>query len=125
MQEVLKKLRFKGEGIVIQAPKHLADAFLAQGCKMEFNSAPSTNTLVFVTDKNELAQFLNEGLKHIVPDSVFWIAYPKGTSKLKSNINRDSIRMTVEELDITTVSAISIDETWSALRFRPIPKVGK
>ena len=125
MQYILKKLRFKGDGIVIQAPKDLADAFLAHGCKMEFNSAPSTNTLVFVSDKDELTHFLNDGLKHIVPDSVFWIAYPKGTSKLKSNINRDSIRMTVEEFGITTVSAISIDETWSALRFRPINQVGK
>jgi hypothetical protein len=33
--------------------------------------------------------------------------------------------MTVEEFGITTVSAISIDETWSALRFRPINQVGK
>ncbi len=125
MKDILKKLRFKGDGIVIQAPKHLADALLAHGCKMEFNSAPSTNTLVFVSEKKELTHFLNEGLRHIVPDSVFWIAYPKGTSKLKSNINRDSIRMTVEEFGITTVSAISIDDTWSALRFRPIEKVGK
>ena len=125
MKDILKKLRFKGDGIVIQAPKHLADALLAHGCKMEFNSAPSTNTLVFVSDKHELTHFLNDGLKHIVPDSVFWIAYPKGTSKLKSNINRDSIRMTVEEFGFTTVSAISIDETWSALRFRPINQVGK
>jgi hypothetical protein len=120
MQEVLKKLRFKGEGIIFQAPNNLIDAFLAHGCKMEFNSAPSTNTLVFVSDKDELIHFLNDGLKHIVPDSVFWIAYPKGTSKLKSNINRDSIRMSAEEFGITTVSAISIDDTWSALRFRPI-----
>lgn len=125
MQDILKKLRFKGDGIVIQAPKDLADAFLAHGFKTEFHTTPSTNTLVFVSDKHELTHFLNDRLKHIVPDSVFWIAYPKGTSKLKSNINRDSIRMTVEEFGITTVSAISIDETWSALRFRPINQVGK
>ena len=125
MQEVLKKLRFKGDGTVIHAPSDLSDAFLAQGCKMEFNATPSSNTLVFVSDKDALNFFLSTGLKQIVPDSVFWIAYPKGTSKLKSNINRDSIRMAAEEFGITTVSAISIDDTWSALRFRPIEKVGK
>jgi len=125
MQDILKKLRFKGDGIIIQAPKDLVEAFLANGCKTEFHTTPSTNTLVFLSDKHELTNFLNDGLKHILPDSVFWIAYPKGTAKLKSNINRDSIRMTVEEFGITTVSAISIDETWSALRFRPIDQVGK
>ncbi len=125
MQDILKKLRFKGDGIVIQAPNDLLGAFIELGCKTAFDQRPSANTLVFVSDKDELLHFLNEGLKQIVSDSVFWIAYPKGTSKLKSNINRDSIRMTVEEFGISTVSAISIDETWSALRFRPIDQVGK
>ena len=50
---------------------------------------------------------------------------PKGTSKIKTDINRDTIRVTGEEFNITTVTAISIDDTWSALRFRPIDKVGK
>jgi hypothetical protein len=30
-----------------------------------------------------------------------------------------------EEFGISTVTAISIDNTWSALRFMPIDKVGK
>ena len=69
--------------------------------------------------------FLKRGLENIEPDSVLWFAYPKGTSKIKTDINRDTIRMTGDEFGITTVTAISIDDTWSALRFRPIKKVGK
>mgnify|MGYP006924839389 FL=1 len=125
MQDTLKKLRFKGDGMIIHAPNDLVGAFLEEGCKTAFDQTPSANTLVFVSNKDELLHFLNTGLQQIIPDSVFWMAYPKGTSKLKSNINRDSIRMTAEEFGITTVSAISIDETWSALRFRPVDKVGK
>lgn len=125
MQEVLKKLRFKGQGRIIHAPKDHATACIELGCKTGFDQTPSANTLVFIYDKDELSAFLADELNHIVPDSVFWIAYPKATSKLKSNINRDSIRMTVEDYGITTVSAISIDETWSALRLRPTDKVGK
>lgn len=52
-------------------------------------------------------------------------ANAKGTSKIKTNISRDIIRVTGKDYNITTVSAISIDDTWSALRFRPIEKVGK
>ncbi|MGP8215089.1 MAG: hypothetical protein ACLQQ4_05955 [Bacteroidia bacterium] len=57
--------------------------------------------------------------------AVLWFAYPKGTSKIKTDINRDTLRVTGEKYGITTVTAISIDDTWSALRFRPIDKAGK
>ena len=63
-------------------------------------------------------------MKNIEPDSVLWFAYPKGTSTIKTDINRDAIRIKGEEFGITTVTAISINNTWSALRFRPIDKVG-
>ena len=45
--------------------------------------------------------------------------------KIKTEIHRDIIRLTGEEFGITTVAAISIYDTWSALRFRPIDRVGK
>ncbi len=85
----------------------------------------STNTLVFINDNEQYLDFLNKQLNNIEPDSVLWFAYPKGTSKIKTDINRDTIRQTGEEYNITTVTAVSIDETWSALRFRPIDRVGK
>ena len=85
----------------------------------------SENTLVFVNNQEEYLYFLNNKLEKIVIDSVLWFAYPKGTSKIKTDINRDTIRVTGELFNITTVSAISINETWSGLRFRPIDKVGK
>jgi hypothetical protein len=72
-----------------------------------------------------ILNFLKTGLTNIEPDSVLWFAFPKGMSKIKTDINRDAIRLTGEEFGITTVTAISINETWSALRFRPIDRVGK
>ena len=75
--------------------------------------------------KEEYLDFLNKKMTSVVPDSVLWFAYPKGTSKMKTDINRDTIRTTGEEFGITTVTAISINDTWSALRFRPIDRVGK
>ena len=81
--------------------------------------------MVFICNKKELLNFLHTQLKNVAPDSVLWFAYPKGTSKIKTDINRDTIRVTGEEFKITTVTAISIDDTWSALRFRPVDRVGK
>ena len=126
MQDIIKKIKFKGNGVVINAPKNLEIQFVELGFKTLFDKKiKSTNTLAFINNNKEYLDFLNKQLKNIEPDSVLWFAYPKGTSKVKTDINRDTIRMTGEEFNITTVTAISIDDTWSALRFRPIDKVGK
>lgn len=87
-------------------------------------STKSSNTLIFIDNNKELLSVLKNQLSHIEHDSVLWLAYPKGTSKIKTELNRDTIRVTAEKYGITAVTAISIDETWSALRFRPIEKVG-
>jgi hypothetical protein len=126
MQDIIKKFKFKDNGVVLNAPAAMEKAFEKLGFKTNFDKkAKSTNTLVFIYNNKEYLDFLKTGLKEIESDSVLWFAYPKGTSKIKTDINRDTIRVTGEEFGITTVTAISIDETWSALRFRPIDKVGK
>ncbi len=123
---MINKLKFKGSAVVLNAPEALEQSFIDQGFKTVLDKKlKNSNTLVFVNDGKEFLNFLNNDLKYIEHDSVLWFAYPKGTSKVKTDINRDSIRALGEEFGITTVTAISIDQTWSALRFRPVDKVGK
>jgi hypothetical protein len=126
MQDTIKKFKFKDKGVVLYAPTILEDEFV----KLGFNTMlplkeKSSNTLVFINDHKAYLDFLENKLNQIATDSVLWFAYPKGSSKIKTDINRDSIRKTGEGFGITTVTAISIDDTWSALRFRPIDNVGK
>lgn len=126
MKETIKKLKFRDSAIVINAPAALEKEFIKLGFKTSLDKkVKSTNTLVFIHNNTGYLDFLNKQLKNIEPDSVLWFAYPKGTSKIKTDINRDTIRVTGEEFNITTVTAVSIDDTWSALRFRPIDRVGK
>lgn len=126
MQDVIKKMKFKDSGVILNAPAAIETAFKKQGFKTSFDKkAKSTNTIVFINNNSEYISFLKKDLKNVESDSVLWFAYPKGTSKIKTDINRDTIRETGETFGITTVTAISIDDTWSALRFRPIDKVGQ
>jgi hypothetical protein len=126
MKDIIKKFKFKDSGIVINAPTILEKELTKLGFKTLFDKkVNSTSTLVFINNNKEYIEFLNTQLKNVEPDSVLWFAYPKGTSKIKTDINRDTIRVTGEQFGITTVTAISIDEIWSALRFRPIDKVWK
>jgi hypothetical protein len=126
MQDIIKKFKFKDCGIILNAPANIETEFKKIGFKTSFDKTQkSANTLVFINNNKEYLGFLSSGLKKVEPDSVLWFAYPKGTSKIKTDINRDTIRVTGEEFGITTVTAISINDIWSALRFRPIDKVGK
>ncbi len=126
MEETIKKFKFKGQAIVINAPLPLEKQFVELGFKTLFDKGlQSQNTLIFINNKEEFLNYLKVQLHNIKPDSVLWFAYPKLTSKIKTDIHRDIIRSTAEDYGITTIAAISIDDTWSALRFRPLEKVGK
>lgn len=126
MHDIIKKFKFRDKAIVLNAPDDLEKELVRNGFNTAFDKkAKSANTLVFINNNKEFVHFLGTQLKKIEPDSVLWFAYPKGTSKIKTDINRDTIRTTGEEFGITTVTAISINDTWSALRFRPIEMVGK
>jgi hypothetical protein len=51
-------------------------------------------------------------------DRVAWIGYPKG-GKLGTDLNRDRLAQALASHGIQPVRQVSIDSTWSALRFRP------
>jgi hypothetical protein len=126
MEDLIRKLKFRDNAVILNAPEAIQQEFARLGFKTAFDKkVKSHNTLVFIYDNKQLLDFLKNKLELIEPDSVLWLAYPKGTSKVKTDINRDTIRVTSEGFGIKTVTAISIDDTWSGLRFRPIDKVGR
>lgn len=122
----LAKLRFKGDAVVINAPESLSAEFSKPGFTTSFAvDAPSENTLIFVNSRQELDHVLAADVKHIEYDSMLWIAYPKGSSKLKADINRDSLMLTCLAQGLKSVTLVALDDTWSAMRFRPVDRVGK
>ena len=52
--------------------------------------------------------------------AIIWVAYPKLSSQLASDLSRDVIRATVPNFGLDTVSQISIDGNWSALRLKRV-----
>ena len=52
---------------------------------------------------------------HEVP--VVWVLYPKGN---RTDVNRDSLWRLIAPYGLRPITQVAVDETWSALRFRPI-----
>jgi hypothetical protein len=59
-------------------------------------------------------------LEYIDNKGKIWVTSYKGTSKHSTEINRDSINEFGLALDLKGVAIISIDEDWSALRFKKL-----
>ncbi|MBK9122916.1 MAG: hypothetical protein IPM16_07305 [Chloroflexi bacterium] len=76
--------------------------------------------LAFVKDAAAIAKHGPAAVKNAKVGAVVWFAYPKKSGPIKTDISRDSGWGPVEALDWAPVTQISIDETWSALRFKPV-----
>jgi hypothetical protein len=54
---------------------------------------------------------------------MLWVCYPKG-SKNSTDLSRDVLWKAMEENGLVGVTLVAVDDTWSAMRFRPIDRVG-
>ena len=79
---------------------------------------------VFVKSIAELEEHAPKAMKSVKYDGLLWICYPKQSSKIKTDINRDSGWDVIQQAGLRPVTQVAIDDTWSALRFRPAERVG-
>lgn len=49
-----------------------------------------------------------------------WIMWPKKTARVSSDLSRDSLAALLTLLGWEPVASIAVDDTWSALRFKPL-----
>jgi len=80
---------------------------------------------LFVKTTRELEASVPAALKVLKHDGLLWVSYPKGSSKAKSDLNRDILWKLMEKHGMAGVSLVSVDDVWSAMRFRPADMVGK
>ncbi len=73
---------------------------------------------LFVSSKKDLQAQLGKMQKVLTPAGMLWVTYPKGTSKVKTDINRDIIREYARTIGLEAVALVSVDDTWSALRLK-------
>jgi hypothetical protein len=81
--------------------------------------------ILFVNSLAEANDLVPGAIGAVKTDGLVWIAYPKGTSKVKADVNRDSLWEAVKVTGWRPVRLIALDDTWSVMRFRPEQDVGK
>ena len=73
--------------------------------------------LVFAVSENQLNGILKDVMPSLKDNSKFWVAYPKTTSKIVTDLNRNRSwnRLTAEGYEST--QRIELDHVWSAMKF--------
>ena len=126
--ELLKKLRLPADGraLVLNAPADYLEGLGAQTHTAPDGAGPYPFVQLFVKDRAEFDALFLPAVAMVVYDGLFWLCNPKKTGAIASDLSRDIVWDLVRagSSGLRPVMQISIDETWSALRFRPAEKVG-
>jgi len=129
-QEIQKKIRLLpgASALIVNAPQE----YLEMMSETDFDIQPDK---VKIGNYDLIQVFGSEigMLEHLVDqysgsgkyDCLFWICYPKGGGKIKSDLNRNVVWDIASSVGMKCVTQIAIDETWSAIRCRPVEMVGR
>jgi hypothetical protein len=80
--------------------------------------------LLFVSSKKELKSQWAKALSSLKPDGLLWVAYPKKSSGIPSDLTAMSGDWEGStDSEWQPVSMIAVDEHWSATRFKPAPEL--
>jgi len=87
--------------------------------KIQTNLVSEADMIQFFTStRSDLEKNFEPLIKALKADGSLWISYPKGTSKVETDINRDIIWHIGERLGLRPVTMISIDPVWAAFRLK-------
>lgn len=74
---------------------------------------------LFVQNKAELDRQIARVAGALKPESLLWICFPKGSSKIQTDLTRDKGWDSLKKTDLKWITLISVNDTWSAFALRP------
>ena len=125
-----QKLRIK-EGMTIlpvNAPAEFASEIISMqpGVKVSAKAKDYDQIHWFVKSKAEMEKELNKVLSLLKDGVVCWIYYPKGSSKIQTDLTRDKgWESLLAHKELQWLSLISFDDTWSSFGMRLATEVDK
>ena len=113
--DVSSKLQFKpGQSVAVLNPP---PGLVLPEVVAAATPADADAVVAFVVRQDDLGS-AQEAVAAARTDRLAWIGYPKG-GQLGTDLNRDRLAAALAVHGVQPVRQVSIDDTWSALRFRP------
>jgi len=116
-----KKMKLKPglKAAIINVPEKYLDELkhdteMSQGLNGKFDWIQ-----IFVKNKAEVDALAPKAAKTLKPQTMLWISFPKGTSKIQTDLTRDKGWESLQKLNLKWVNLVSVNDTWSAFALRP------
>jgi hypothetical protein len=121
---LVKKLKLKPgqRAALVQAPDGYAETLrpLPDGVEISTGLEGAFDWVqLFVKNQAELAQLFPQATQALGPAGMLWITFPKGTSKIQTDLTRDKGWDAALGADLKWINLISVNDTWSAFALRP------
>lgn len=116
-----KKLKLKPglKAAVIHAPENYVDLLRHDTALSPTLHGKFDWIQVFARNKAELEALVPKAARALRPESILWISFPKGSSKIQTDLTRDRGWESLEALDLKWITLVSVNEAWSAFSLRP------
>ena len=123
-QTLFEKLQLKDEkNVLIQG---LPSSIEKQFAKLSFakNLTPLLRTrkidfaLVFAVSESQLNGILKDIMPALKEDSKLWVAYPKLSSKIVTDLNRESSWSKLLDAGYESCESVALDHVWSAVNYK-------
>ncbi|MBS1771610.1 MAG: YdeI/OmpD-associated family protein [Bacteroidetes bacterium] len=107
--------------VLIEAPDDADALFKGFEIKTSLAGKGIRQVIFFAVNKKSLDTFYPKIIARLADDFIFWIAYPKQSSGITSDLTRmtgnarDNI---IYSEDYTIVSSAAIDDTWTGMRIK-------
>jgi hypothetical protein len=125
-QSILEKLQLKNEkNILIQGlpssiEKQFSKVSFAKNLTPLLKSRRIDFALVFAVSETQLNAILKDIMPSLKEDSKLWVAYPKVTSKITTDLNREGSWSVLAEADYENMEQVSLDHVWHAVNFQKV-----
>lgn len=119
---LLKKLGIKADYscLAINPPAPYLEWLgeLPEGGHFEGATVPYDFIHWFVTTDEELSGGLAELASALKSAGILWVSWPKGSSSIPTDINRDLIRThLLQNSDLVDIKVCAVSDDWSGLKF--------
>ncbi len=123
--ELLQKLRLDLSSPlwVVDPPVSVADVL--PGAELTVRrprSLPAGQLILFARDSGELLRGFEKVRSCIGHDTIFWIAYPKKSGSIRSDLWRMEPWHVVFDAQFRGQTSVSIDNDWTGMRFTNAPR---
>jgi len=105
------------QGLPSSIEKQFAKLSYAKNVTPLVKSRKVDFALLFAINQNQLQNIMKDVMPALHNDSKLWVAYPKVTSKIVSDLNRESSWDFFTQNAYEGVSLVDLDHMWSAIRF--------